>query len=84
MSAVIKLRGNQITLPTTANTVGGAVAVRLSNKGASAHVVTQAGSQAASFTLLPGTDVIVAKTTTDTLAVDSGTDVVAVSVAFTN
>lgn len=84
MSSIFKFRGNQITLPTSANTVGGAVAVRLSNKGASAHVVTQAGSQAATFTVLPGTDVVVTKATTDTLAVDSGTDVVAVSVAFTN
>lgn len=83
MSNTIKLRGNEITLA-SANTIGGAVAVRLTNKGTTAHVITQAGSQAATFTLLPSSEVILAKAATDTLAVDSGADVVAVSVAFTN
>lgn len=84
MSNIIKLRSNELTLSTTANTVSDAVAVRITNTGNTSHVVTQAGSQAATFTILPQTDITIAKATTDTLAVDSGSDVVAVSVAFTN
>lgn len=91
MSIIYKFLGSEITLSNTvANTVGGSTLVRLvhANTTAAAHVITQKwanGTTKAVFTMVyPTGDFAIQKLPDDTLTVDTGTDVKAVPVAFTN
>jgi small neutral amino acid transporter SnatA (MarC family) len=90
MSIIYKFLGSEITLSATANTVGNATLVRLvhANTSAAAHTITQKyanGTTKAVFTMVyPTGDFAIQKLPDDTLTVDSGSDVKAVSIAFTN
>lgn len=87
MPDVIKLKGTEFTLSTTANAVGGATIVRLvhSSAGNADRILTQAyanGTTIANTHLLAGETLYLLKGVTDTLKVDTGTDVYAVGVAY--
>ena len=67
--------------------VNGAVVVRLVHIGAQEHLITigdGAGTNIGTFTLLNNSELMLEKKSTDTLLVDSGSDVLAVSVAYKN
>ena len=85
---LIKVLGVQQTLSATSNTtVNGAVVVRLVHIGAQEHLITigdGAGTNIGTFTLLNNSELMLEKNSTDTLLVDSGSDVLAVSVAYKN
>jgi hypothetical protein len=91
MSILYKFLNQEIVLSNTvANTVYGSTLVRLvhANTTASAHVVTQKwanGSTKSSFTIIyPTGDFVIQKIVDDTLLIDTGSDVKAAPVAFTN
>ena len=87
MPDVIKLKGTEVGLTSTANAVGGATIVRVvhSATGNASRILTQSyanGTTIANTHIVPGEIFYVLKGATDTLKVDSGTDVFAVSVAY--
>ena len=88
MELLIKVLGNEFTLSASSNTtVNTAVVVRLVHTGTQEHTITiadGAGSNIGSFTLLNNSELILEKDRTDTLQVDSGTDVKVVSIAYKN
>lgn len=89
MSTVYKFLDSAITLNGTANTINSGVLVRLAHSGAgsTAHVITQKyanGVTKATFSVLAQTEIVIEKTSDDTLTVDSGTDVTANRVAYKN
>ena len=82
---VIKVIGNELTLSATPNTVNSAKCVRLVNANTTAkHVITvaNAGGNIASFSIAPFDSVALQKNPTDTIRVDTGSDVTAGSIAF--
>ena len=85
---LIKVLANEFLLSASSNTtVNNAVVVRLVHVGAQEHIITiadGAGSNIGSFTLLNNSELMLEKDRTDTLQVDSGTDVKVVSVAYKN
>ena len=85
---LIKILDNEFSLSASSNTtVNNAVVVRLAHVGSQEHLITiadGAGSNIGSFTLLDNSELILEKRKTDTLQVDSGTDVKVVSVAYKN
>ena len=85
---LIKILGNEFTLSASSNTtVNTAVVVRLVHTGTQEHLITiadGAGSNIGTFTLLNNSELILEKDRTDTLQVDSGTDVKVVSIAYKN
>ena len=85
---LIKVLGNEFTLSASSNTtVNTAVVVRLVHTGSQEHLITIAdgvGSNIGTFTLLNNSELILEKDRTDTLQVDSGTDVKVVSIAYKN
>ena len=85
---LIKVLANEFLLSASSNTtVNNAVVVRVVHTGTQEHVVTiadGAGSNIGSFTLLNNSELMLEKDRTDTLQVDSGTDVKVVSVAYKN
>ena len=85
---LIKVLGIEQILSTTSNTtVNGAVVVRLVHTGTQEHLITigdGAGTNIGTFTLLNNSELMLEKKSTDTLLVDSGSDVLAVSVAYKN
>ena len=85
---LIKVLANEFLLSASSNTtVNNAVVVRVVHTGTQEHVITigdGAGSNIGSFTLLNNSELILEKDRTDTLQVDSGTDVKVVSVAYKN
>ena len=85
---LVKVLSNEITLSSTSNTtVNNAVVVRLVHVGAQEHIVyiaDGAGSNIGQFTLLNNSEIILEKERTDTLQIDTGTDVKAVSIAYKN
>ena len=85
---LIKVLANEFLLSASSNTtVNNAVVVRVVHTGTQEHVITiadGAGSNIGSFTLLNNSELMLEKDRTDTLQVDSGTDVRVVSVAYKN
>lgn len=85
---LIKILANEFPLSASSNTtVNNAVVVRLVHVGAQEHKITIAdelGSNIGKFTMLNNSEIILEKRRTDTLIVDSGTDVLAVSIAYKN
>lgn len=87
MSTVYKFKGSEVTLSGSANTVALATAVRLVNPTTNVHTITIANANAvtqAVFTILAPGEMIVQKQPTDTMVVNSGSDVKAAPVAFAN
>jgi hypothetical protein len=88
MELLIKVLANEFPLSASSNTtVNNAVVVRLVHIGAQEHLITIAdgvGSNIGTFTLLNNSELILEKERTDTLQVDSGTDVKVVSIAYKN
>ena len=88
MELLIKVLGNEFTLSASSNTtVNTAVVVRLVHVGAQEHVITigdGAGSNIGTFTMLNNSEVILEKDRTDTLQVDTGSDIRVVAVAYKN
>lgn len=84
---VIKVLGNEMTLNATPNTVSSAKLVRCVNSNTTtSHTLTfaNAGGNTASVTIAPLDTIAVVKNPSDTLRVDAGSDVKAVSIAFGN
>ena len=88
MELLIKVLANEFILSASSNTtVNNAVVVRLVHIGSQEHLITIAdgvGSNIGTFTLLNNSELILEKERTDTLQVDSGTDVKVVSIAYKN
>jgi hypothetical protein len=81
------LAQEQILSSTSNTTVNNAVVVRLVHVGAQEHTVTIAddtGTNVGTITLLNNSEIILEKRITDTLQIDSGSDVRAVSIAYKN
>mgnify|MGYP003327204068 FL=1 len=85
---LIKVLANEFLLSASSNTtVNNAVVVRVVHTGTQEHVITigdGTGSNIGSFTMLNNSELILEKDRTDTLQVDSGTDVKVVSIAYKN
>jgi hypothetical protein len=85
---LIKVLENEFTLSASSNTtVNTAVVVRLVHTGTQEHIITigdGAGSNIGTFTMVNNSELILEKHRTDTLQVDSGTDVKVVSIAYKN
>ena len=85
---LIKVLADEFLLSASSNTtVNNAVVVRIVHTGTQEHVITiadGAGSNIGSFTMLNNSELMLEKDRTDTLQVDSGTDVKVVSVAYKN
>lgn len=85
---LIKVLENEFILSASSNTtVNTAVVVRLVHTGTQEHIITigdGAGSNIGTFTMLNNSELILEKHRTDTLQVDSGTDVKVVSIAYKN
>jgi len=81
------LEQEQIISSTSNTTVNNAVVVRLVHIGAQEHLITiadSAGTNIGTITILNNSEMMLEKRTTDTLQVDAGSDVKAVSVAYKN
>jgi hypothetical protein len=85
---LIRVLAHEQTLsPTSNTTVNNAVVVRLVHVGSQEHIITiadGAGTNIGTITLLNNSEIILEKKLTDTLLVDSGSDVRAVSIAYKN
>ena len=85
---LIKILGDESILSAVSNTtVNNAVVVRLVHTGTQEHLITigdGAGSNVGSFSLLNNSELILEKDRTDTLQVDSGTDVKVAPIAYKN
>lgn len=84
---VIKALGNELTLSATPNTVSLGKCIRIHNANTTTkHVITvaNAGGNIASFSVGALDTVSLAKNSTDTIRVDTGSDVFAVSISFAN
>jgi hypothetical protein len=85
---LIKVLSKKIVLSASSNTtVNNAVVVRLVYTGSQEHLITIAdgiGSNIGTFTMLNNSEIVIEKKITDTLQVNSGSDVRAVSVAYKN
>ena len=85
---LIKILANEFPLSASSNTtVNNAVVVRLVHTGSQEHTITigdETGSNIGKFTMLNNSELILEKERTDTLQVDTGTDVKAVSIAYKN
>ena len=85
---LVKVLSDEITLSSSSNTtVNNAVVVRLVHTGSQEHFITiadGAGTNTGSFTLLNNSEIILEKDRTETLQVDTGTDVKAVAIAYKN
>lgn len=85
---LIKVLENEFILSESSNTtVNTAVVVRLVHTGTQEHIITigdGAGSNIGTFTMVNNSELILEKHRTDTLQVDSGTDVKVVSIAYKN
>lgn len=84
---LVRILSNEIVLSSSNTTVNNAVVVRLTHTGAQSHFITIYGDDSSlkgSFTILNDSVIMLEKKATDTLVVDSGSDVLAVSVAYKN
>jgi hypothetical protein len=88
MELLIKILQNEFVLSASSNTtVNSAVVVRIVHTGTQEHLITignGAGSNIGTFTVINNSEIILEKHQTDTLQVDSGTDVRVVSIAYRN
>ena len=88
MELLIKILGNESILSAVSNTtVNSAVVVRLVHTGTQEHLITigdGSGSNIGTFTMLNNSELILEKDRTDTLQVDSGTDVKVAPIAYKN
>ena len=88
MELLIRILANEFPLSSSSNTtVNNAVVVRLVHTGTQEHIVTiadGAGSTIGTITLLSNSELMLEKRRTDTLQVNTGTDVRVVSVAYKN
>lgn len=79
---IFKLLGNEIDINSTSNNVSSSVLVRVVNRGTSNTILIQKysnGVQFASTTVLGNSEIVVEKSTTDTLI---GANMVATPVAY--
>jgi hypothetical protein len=85
---LIKVLANELTLSDSSNTtVNNSVVVKLTHIGSQEHIITiadGAGTNIGTFTILNNSEIILEKERTDTLQVNTGTDVKAVSIAYKN
>jgi hypothetical protein len=85
---LIRVLSQEQTLNSASNTtVNNAVVVRLVHIGSQEHLITIAdgsGTNTGTITLLTNSEVIIEKDRTETLQVDTGSDVKAVSIAYKN
>jgi hypothetical protein len=85
---LIRVLSNQFPLSASSNTtVNNAVVVRLVHIGSQEHLITIAddqGSNVGTITILNNSEIFLEKDRTQTLRIDNGTDVLAVSVAYKN
>ena len=85
---LIRVLAQEQLLSSTSNTtVNNAVVVRLVHIGAQEHLITiadGAGTNIGTITILNNSEMMLEKRTTDTLQVNAGSDVKAVSVAYKN
>lgn len=85
---LIRVLAQEQLLSSTSNTtVNNAVVVRLVHIGAQEHLITiadGAGTNIGTITILSNSEMMLEKRTTDTLQVNAGSDVKAVSVAYKN
>ena len=85
---LIRVLAQEQLLSSTSNTtVNNAVVVRLVHICAQEHLITiadGAGTNIGTITILNNSEMMLEKRTTDTLQVDAGSDVKAVSVAYKN
>ena len=85
---LIKVLAKEQSLSASSNTtVNNAVVVRLTHTGSQEHIITiadGAGTNIGTFTILNNSEIILEKDRTDTLQVNAGTDVKAVSIAYKN
>jgi hypothetical protein len=85
---LIKILQNEFVLSASSNTtVNSAVVVRIVHTGTQEHLITignGVGSNIGTFTVINNSELILEKHRTDTLQVDSGTDVRVVSIAYRN
>ena len=84
---LIKVLSNEIILNQSNTTVNNAVVVRLVHTGSQEHLITIAdgvGSNIGTFTMINNSEIVIEKKITDTLQVNSGSDVRAVSIAYKN
>lgn len=88
MELLIKILQNEFVLSASSNTtVNSAVLVRIVHTGTQEHLITignGVGSNIGTFTVINNSELILEKHRTDTLQVDSGTDVRVVSIAYKN
>ena len=89
MPSIYKFLDSKITLSATANTVNLGTLIRLCHDGAgsTSHVITQKyanGATYATFTILAQSEMLIEKQATDTLVVNSGSDVTANQIAYKN
>lgn len=85
---LLKILANEFPLSASSNTtVNNAVVVRLVHTGAQEHIVTiadGAGSNVGTITILNNSEIFLEKKRTETLQIDAGSDVLAVSIAYKN
>lgn len=88
MELLINILQNEFVLSASSNTtVNSAVVVRIVHTGTQEQLITignGAGSNIGTFTVINNSELILEKRRTDTLQVDSGTDVRVVSIAYKN
>jgi hypothetical protein len=87
MPDFVKLRGTTVGLTTTANAVANSTCVRIvhTGGGSTARILTQAYANGTTFAntyIAPNDTLYLFKGATDTLKVDTGTDVYATPVAI--
>ena len=85
---LIRVLGNESILSSSSNTtVNDAVVVRCVHIGSQEHKITIAdgvGSNVGTITMLNNSEMILEKKRTETLQVDSGTDILVTPVAYKN
>jgi len=89
MPSIYKFLNGQITLNATANTINSGTLIRLCHEGtgSTSHTITQKyanGATYATFTILAQSEMLIEKQATDTLIVNSGSDVTANRIAYKN
>jgi hypothetical protein len=87
--SIYKFLNGQITLNATPNDIDSGTLIRLCHEGtgSTSHVITQKyanGATYATFTILAQSEMLIEKQATDTLIVNSGSDVTANRIAYKN
>ena len=89
MASIYKFLNGQITLNATPKDIDSGTLIRLCHEGtgSTSHVITQKyanGATCATFTILAQSEMLIEKQATDTLIVNSGSDVTANRIAYKN